>query len=182
MPTWLFVLIGLAVAGFVAWVVTSTVRQTRARKAALDRLGFAPCPDRKAWLEERVTQMEASAGDRYEVREPRRLPGDREIYYYVKTRHGSGDDSAFTEEEVLFPLGRRSAGPLRLVVKPSSIPAGLATRMLSSIAKTGSGRADALHALELPRDRSDRNLIAALGPRGATLYDLVDGSTLGVLE
>jgi hypothetical protein len=183
MPTSVFVLIGLAVAGFIAWAVTSTVRQSRARKAALDRLGFTPCPDRKAWLEERITRMEANAGDRYEVGEPRRLPGDPEIYYYVKTRHGSGDESAFAEEEILFPLERASTGPLRLVVKPSSIPSGLAARMLGSIAKMPArGRSDGLQGLELPRDRSDKNLVAALGPVGASLYDLVDGSTLGVLE
>ena len=183
MPTSVFVLIGLAVAGLVVWAVTSSVRRSRARKATLDRLGFTPCPDRKAWLEARVTTMEANPNDSYEVREPRRLPGEPEVYYYVKTRLGGADDAPFAEEEILFPLERASAGPLRLLLKPSSIPSGLATRMLASIAKMPArGGSDGLQGVELPRDRSDKNLVAALGPPGASLYDLVDGSTLGVLE
>jgi hypothetical protein len=55
--------------------------------------------------------------------------------------------------------------------------------MMGAIAKIpASGRAEDFHGLELPRDRSDKNLITALGPRGASVYDLVDSSTLGVLE
>jgi hypothetical protein len=181
MPTYLIALIALTVAGLVAWGITSSVRRSRVRKAALDRLGFLPCPDRKGWLEEMVTRREADPTNRYEVREPRRLSGDPEIFYYVKMRHGGAEDVVVAEEEILFPLQSRSA--LRLVVKPSSIPSGLATRMVSTIAKIPAGaRKDSLVGIDLPRDRSDKNLIAALGPRGASLYDLVDSSTLGVLE
>ena len=183
MPTYVFVLIGLVVAGLVGWAVASSVRQGRARKAALDRLGFVACPDRKGWLEEMVARMEANPKDRYEVREPRRLPGEPEIYHFIKMRLGGADEIAVAEEEILFPLERRSPAALQLVVKPSSIPAGLATRMIGAIAAIpGGARTDGLERLELPRDRSDKNLVAALGPRGASLYDLVDGSTLGVLE
>jgi hypothetical protein len=184
MPTTLlFVLGGVIAAALIAWAVTSDVRKTRARKATLARLGFVPCPDRQRWLEETVTRMAYDPEDRYEVREPRRLRGDAHVYYYVKHRVGGSDSPALAEEEVLFPLERRSAAAVRLIVKPSSLGTGLATRILSSIATLpGGAEPDRFQRLELPRDRGETNLIAALGPRGVSLYDLIDSSTLGMLE
>ena len=89
---------------------------------------------------------------------------------------------AFAEDELLFSLKRPSASGLVLAVKPSTLPSGLATRMLGAVA--GAHR-DAqpgdLHRLDLPLDLKDTNLLAAIGPAGASLYDLVDTHTLGVV-
>ncbi len=41
---------------------------------------------------------------------------------------------------------------------------------------------DDLHRLEIPRELKDTNLVGALGPRGANLYDLVDTSVLSVVQ
>lgn len=41
---------------------------------------------------------------------------------------------------------------------------------------------DDLQRLELPLDLKKTNLLGALGPPGANLYDLVDSPTLGVLQ
>lgn len=87
------------------------------------------------------------------------------------------------EEEVLFPLKRPSAAGLLLVVKPSSLPAGLASRMLGTLA-TGAWDAqpDDLKRLDLPADLKDTNLVGALAPSGASLYELVDTATLSVVQ
>jgi hypothetical protein len=64
------------------------------------RLGFFPCPDRKSWLEETVTRLEWNRDYRNEERDPTRLTGDQEVYYYIKVRHADRPrDDAFVEEE-----------------------------------------------------------------------------------
>jgi hypothetical protein len=183
-PIYAWVLVGLLVLALVAWAISDTYRKERARRLALDRLGLEPCPGERARLEEIVMRLEHNRGYRYEVREPRRVPGEPAIYYYVKARHhDAGDDPPMVEEELLLPLKRPSAAGLVLVVKPSSIPAGLASRILGSLA-TGpwDAQPDDLQRLELPPDLRDTNLVGALGPPGVSLYELVDSGTLSVAQ
>ena len=120
MPKYLpFVLAGLLAVGVVIWSVATQRRKRRAQVEALEQLGFQPCPDRKTWLEETVAGIENNRGFRYEVRDPKRLPGEPAVYYYVKMRHRHPDEAAVAEEEILFPLKRPSAAGLLLTVKPS---------------------------------------------------------------
>ena len=149
---------------------------------ALERLGFQRCPEEKHRLEETITALENNRGYRYEVRDARRLEGRSPVYYYVKIRHGGVDDQAVAEEEILFPLRRPSASGLVLVVKPSTLAPGPA-RLLGLLA-TGAWDAqpDDLQKLELPPDLQGTNLAGALAPAGARLYDLVDASTLSVVQ
>ena len=183
MPAYGWVLVGLLVLALVVWSVSDSYRKERARRLLLDRAGFQPCPEERERLERIVTGIENNKGHRYEVKEPRRLPGEPAIYYYVKTRHDDGDHPPMVEEELLFPLKRSSAAGLELVVKPSSIPAGLASRIMGSVA-TGpwDAQSDDLVRLELPPDLRDTNLLGALAAPGARLYDLVDGGTLSVVQ
>jgi hypothetical protein len=183
MPTYLPFVLALVVAGLVVWSLAGHYRRRRARKAALAQLGFDPCPDRKGWLEETVTRIENNRAYRYEVREPKRLRGDPDVYFYVKVRHRHPQEDAMVEEEVLFPLKRPSAAGLFLTMKPTALPAGLATRALSAMA-TGpwDAQPDDLQRLELPPDLKDSNLLAALGPPGARLHDLVDSGMLSLAQ
>jgi hypothetical protein len=58
MPVSLWItLVAVAVVGLVGWAIASSARKERARRGALDRAGFAPCPDQKGWLEETVTRV-----------------------------------------------------------------------------------------------------------------------------
>lgn len=177
-----FVLAGLLVLGLVMWSVTTERRKRRAQEDGLARLGFAPCPDRKNWLEETVAGIENNRGYRYEVHDPKCLPGGSPLYYYVKRRRDHDEDS-FAEEEILFALKRPSAAGLVLTVKPSSLAPGFATRLIGAVA-TGpwDAQPDDLQRLDLPLDLKDTNLLGALGPRGASLYDLVDTQTLSVVQ
>ena len=183
MPTYLpFVLVGLIVIGLVAWSLVGHRRRSQAQKAALEQLGFSPCPDQKRWLEETVTRIENNRGYRYEVRDEKRLRGEPAVYHYVKVRH-CHDQDAIKEEEILFPLKRPSTAGLFLTVKPSSVAPGLGTRMLRAVATAPwDSQPDDLQRLDLPPDLKDTNLVAALGPPGATLYDLVDTRTLSVVQ
>jgi hypothetical protein len=78
---------------------------------------------------------------------------------------------------------RRSNAGVVLTVKPTSLAPGLATRMLGAVA-TGpwTTQPDDLKRLELPVDLKDTNLLGALGPPGASLYDLVDAGVLSVVQ
>jgi hypothetical protein len=176
-------LAGLAVVALLARSIVAQVGRSRARAAAIEQLGLRPCPEEKARLEETVARIECNSGYRYEVRDPRRLAGEPAVYYYVKLRHRDTRDDPVVEEEILFPLKRRSAGGLVLIVKPSSLKSGLAVRMLGTLATTAfDAQPDDLHRLTLPPDLRDGNLVAALGPRGASLYDLIDERALGVAQ
>lgn len=179
----LFVPAALVVAGLVAWSIAAQRGKQRARREALEQLGFRPCLEQKQWLEETVARIENNRGYRYEVRDPKRLAGEPAVYHYVKMRHSDNRDDAVAEEEILFPLKRSSGAGLFLTVKPSSLATGLATRMLGALA-TGpwDAQPDDLHRLEIPPELGETNLVGALGPSGASLYDLIDTSTLSVIQ
>jgi hypothetical protein len=178
-----FVVVGLIVVGFLIWRIVSQRKAQLGQKLTLEQLGFRPCPDEKSWLEETVTRIENNRDFSYEVREPKRMLGEPAVYHYVKMRHRYADEAAVAEDEILFPVKRQSMGGLVLTVKPSSLPPGIATRMMGAIA-TGpwDAQPDDLHRLEIPPDLKDSNLVGALGPRGASLYDLVDTSMLSVVK
>ena len=107
------------------------------------------------------------------------------MYYYIKARHGDvhRETLPVSEEEILFLLKRPASGGLVLAVKPSSLSPGIATRLLGAIA-TGpwDAQPDDLRRIELPPDLKNTNLMGALGPPGASLYDLVDSTTLSVVQ
>jgi hypothetical protein len=175
----------LLVIGLVVWSAIAQWRRSRARQQAVERLGFAPCPEQRGWLEDVVVGIENNRGYRYEVREPRWLPGSPSIYYYRKSRcrdpHGP-DDQPVVEDEILFSVRRPSADGLVLIVKPTALASGLATRMLGAVATARwDAQPDDLRHLDLPKDLRDTNLLGALGPAGASLYDLIDAGTLGVV-
>ena len=184
MPEYLpFILVGVVVIILLVWSIKTQIMRSRGLKAALDQLGFQPCPEKKSWLEETVTRIENNKEYRYEVREPKRLPGEPAVYYYIKYRHGGVRENADAEEEILFPLKRPSSDGLILIVKPSSLAPGLATRMIGAIATAQwDAQPDDLQRLELPPDLKDTNLMGALAPSSASLYNLIDMSAISVVQ
>jgi hypothetical protein len=180
-----FLLIGIVGVGLVVWSLAAQRRRLRDQNETSQRLGFQPCPDRKAWLEETVTALENNRGYRYEVRDPRRLSGDLDVYSYTKIRHryAHEDEVAVAEQEILFPLERPAAGALVLIVKPSSLAPGIATRVLGAAASgPWDAQPDDLERLELPPILQDSNVLAALGPSGASLTDVVDAQIINVMQ
>lgn len=175
--------VGLLFVGLIVRRVVADQRKSRAEKLALDRVGFRPCAEQKSWLEETVALIENTRGYRYEVRDPKRLDGEPAVYHYVKARGRGTDDPPMVEEEILFPLRRPSSAGLVLTVKPSSLPSGLASRIMGAVA-TGpwDSQPDDLQRLELPSYLKGTNLVGVLGPPGASLHDLVDEGTLSVVK
>lgn len=177
----------MIVAGVLVVAVVIVIRsiavqrgKSRVQAEALTHLGFLPCPDQKAWLEETVAFIENNHGYHYEVHDPQRLPGEPPIYVFRQKRHRQPDEAAVAEEVVLFPLKRPSAEGLFLFVKPTSLPAGPAAAMLGTLA-TGPWDAlpDDLRRGEVPLDLKDTNLVGMLAPPNMSLYDLIDAKILG---
>ena len=173
----------LVVAAIVVWLVTAHRKQRQARQELLERAGFRPCPEEKGTLEALVARITNDRHNSYVVEQPRRTAAEPPVYYYVRVRQGDADEMRHAGEELLFRVRRRATAGVVLVVKPSSIAPGLATRLLSAVA-TGpwDTQPDDLKRLELPPDLKDTNLLGALGPPGAGLYDLVDAKTLSVVQ
>jgi hypothetical protein len=182
---WPLLLAGLVAVSLIVWSIYFQRGRRRAQIGALEQLGFRPCQDQKSKLEEIINRIENNQGFRYEVRDAKQLAGERPVYHYIKMRHRDADPdvAAVAEEEILFPLKRPSAAGLLLTVKPSSLAPGLATRLTGAIA-TGpwDAQPDDLHRLDIPPDLKNTNLVGALGPPGAKFYDLVDTSTLSVVQ
>lgn len=179
----LIVLAGLLVVGLIVRSVIAQRHSSQNRRRVLEELGFSPCPDRKEWLEQTIARLEDDRGVRYEVRNPKWLAGESPVYHYERRRHADTDEDSTGEEQILCAVKRPSADGLVLIVKPSSLAPGLATRMLGALA-TGpwDAQPDGLRRLELPPDLRETNLLGALGPPGASFYDLVDSRTLSVVQ
>jgi hypothetical protein len=179
-----FVLGGLLMMVLVTYGARAHRAKREACKQELQRLGFFACADRKGWLEQTITAIENNQGYRYEVRDPTRLTGDHELFYYTKVRHtGRPREDAHVEEEILFRLKQPPKQPLLIIVKPSAVGPGMATRILRSVA-TGpwDSQPDDLERIDIPAELQNSNLLGVLGPSGARLFDLVDAGTLSVVQ
>ena len=177
-----FVVFGVAFVVLVVWMVRRGRASDTARKARLQALGFAPCPDEAAFLVEKVTWLENNSEYRYTVERPYRASlRDRPAYYYSKSRRRQGHIAG--ADELLIPLRRPSTQAVMLFVKPTGLPAGTATKLIGGVA-TGAwdSQPDDLTKLDVPVDLRQTNLIGLLGPSGASLYDLMDLGTLSALQ
>ncbi|HSQ59636.1 MAG TPA: hypothetical protein VLT84_04305 [Acidobacteriota bacterium] len=167
---------------FIIRAIQSQGAASVALKQSTAALGFQPCPDEKGRLEEIVAKLEGNPQFRYQVEKPQRR-GNDSIYFYVKRRDAHDEQHSIAEEEFLFPLKRRTAAGLMLVVKPTAIGSGLASKMLGSLA-TGDYDAQpaGLKRIEIPSDLAGTNIIGAMGEPGHGLHDLVDPRVLTAVQ
>ena len=109
----------LVVVALAAWTFTAYRKRQKALQELLDRVGFRPCPEEQSTLEALVNRLVNDRDHHYRVEQPRRLPGEPAIYYYVKVRDARGpDDQRDAGEELLFRVRRRSSAGVMLAVKP----------------------------------------------------------------
>ena len=183
---WPLLLVGVFFAIMAVWRALALRGTREALEANLRTHGFVACPEELGALQEIVARIENSPECRYEIRDPKRLHGTPGVYAYVRVRHSlsSADSNVLPDEEdqLLLPLKRSSAGGLVLVVKPSSLEHGVATRLIGDVATADwDAQPDDLQRLELPADLRQSNLLGALGPPGATLDGLLDRRVLDVM-
>lgn len=184
MPPYLPIGIGVAVIAFVIWTVMSQRKKAAAEAESLARLGFRPCPEKAVWLRETVVALENDRQHEYSIEKAQWIEGSPPIYHYTKRRETTGEDETpYAEEELLFALRPPLRAAVVLIVKPSSMAPGLATRMIGSVA-TGpwDTQPDDLVKMDLPAELKETNLLGVLGPKGSALYDLVDQASLGAYQ
>ena len=180
------VIVGTLIVGLFVWLIVRQRAQASAERAALERFGFRPCPDKQSWLDETVARLESNSRYTFSVHDPLQLDHNPAVYYYSKTRtrqlHTS-EDNPLKVEEILFPLKRRSTDGVMLIVKPSALKPGLATDLIGLMA---SGPWDAqpedLEKIEIPIELADSNVVQAFGPRAGSLTELVDVKSLDALK
>ena len=156
-----------------------SIRKTRRRQAAENQLllqnGFQPCEGEKARLEAVVRSLRRSSD--WEVRRAWKRTGmDGPVYWYEASADGGRDHSRLAADEFLCTLRRPSKQPFVLYLKPQPFKNGFASRMLEKlIAVTNEA---GLEALARPENGPATALLAAFGPKGARLSDLLDEATL----
>ncbi len=177
-----FVIFAVGFAGLILWILLKDRTSAAKRARELSELGFRPCGPEAHALAERVSRLENNSEYRYEVQAPLCLSlGEKAVYQYTKERRRQGHVVAV--QELLLSLERPAPDGLVLFYKPSSLRRGTTTTLISHLA-TGAwdARPDDVVPLDIPVDLQQGNLIGALAPAGASLYDLIDPKTLAQLE
>jgi len=179
-------LVATVVGALIVYSIVASSVKRRATRLALERLGFRPCPDETGRILEALRRIEGDPELSCDVRDLRKLDERSPIYHFTKVIHrGKGHDPV-TEQEILFPMRRASRDGCVLVVKPTALGRGFATRLIATlVTKMNAGAKDGLerlHRLQLGAEYANGNLIAALGPRDARVFDLIDGPTVDVAK
>lgn len=179
---WPFVILACCLTALVAWSLAHHRARSARRVRALAELGFTPCNSETEALGERVVRLANCSRYDHRVLAPQRatLEG-RAVYWYFAEMRRQGETAS--SEQILLPLARRVPDALILYYKPSALARGARSALIAKIA-TGpwDTRADDLVPLDIPIDHQQGNLIAAMAPAGASLYDLIDRKTLALLE
>lgn len=151
-------------------------------KQAATAAGFQACPEEAAKIQEIVTRIEGNPKYLYRIEKPQRR-GSEPVYFYVKRRDAQDQEHAIAEEEILFPLKRRTAAGLLLVVKPSALGSGIASKMIGSLATgTYDSQPAGMKRIEIPSELAGKNIIGAMGEPGHGLRDLVDPRVLAAAQ
>ena len=176
-------IVAVAVGALIVYSILTSVTKRRATRIALERLGFRPCPGETDRILEALRCIEGDPALECDVRDPRKLDERAPIYHFTKVLHSGKGHDRVTEEEILFPMRRRSRESCVLVVKPTALGRGFATRLIATlVTRTNVQSNDGLERLHLGAEFANGNLIAALGPRDARVFDLVDGPTVDVAK
>lgn len=160
----------LLVAFLFGRAIWSNIATSKAESGRLKLAGYVPCLDKVEYLKQRVELLRNHA--RIEILQPHKSNTRSATLYRYNVRIKSGDDIVVAEE-FLFPIKRDSSAPFALFVLPVKLDDGRARRLLQSIlAKTNKLIPPNTEQIEVPRLLRSR-ILTALGPPGATLYELV---------
>ncbi|MFA6449348.1 MAG: hypothetical protein WCX65_07775 [bacterium] len=180
-----------AAAGVVILIAVFAVaaggRRAKALNAFLSANGFAPCEDSKSDIGILAADLEQTdESSRFTIKNPATATHcDKEIYYYIKQREIKGDinESGPSEfGEFLFPFDRKSDLPVILYMVPLSAPEALIKKLIGPMVAVAD-RFDhkRIAKIALPRELQTSKIIAAYGPPGASIYDLISASEMSLI-
>ncbi len=168
--------LGAFILALAAFAAVRTLRQRHEENTFLEDAGFTLCPEDRDDIEILVRDMENCAdSNSFRVIRPActYLHG-RPVYFYTKARHFSTDAAPAEFQEFLFEFNRKSDLPVILYMPPVAIPESILKRVIGPmIGLCDAYKRENLVKLDLPRELQASKLIAAYGPPGAGLYDLL---------
>lgn len=106
----------------------------------------------------------------------------KELFFYTKYRHLAGRNFVWFDE-FLFRFKRGSDKPVIVYLSVSGIPEVYKNRLVGPIVGMADAfRHDLLVKLETPRALEGGNVLAAFGPPGSSLFDLLDSTELSLIQ
>jgi hypothetical protein len=164
--------------------VVMLIKQGGAIKKNMDFLksqGFSDCPAEEEKVFETFISFEntifgAVRSSRYQLVKcmVNRAMG-AEVYYLRVRKNSSAKGSTRTEENFIFPLKRDEEKPVMIILNPQRLK-GLLKRAMTGL--LGSDWGDVFTRIDLPIDVPQDKVLAAFGPRGASLYSLIDSGMM----
>jgi hypothetical protein len=177
---------GLAIGAAVALVVLAVaggIRRARAQQAAKERQlvqnGFRPCDGDSRQLTAVVRTLHDST--EVEVCKPWKRDGaDAAIYWYEVSTPSSDEHPRVAADEFLCRIQRTSRQPFVLYLAPVKLAPGLGTKLLEGVLAMSAP--PSLHKLEVPQPLRSRGVLAAYGPAGTSIRELLDDDDLALLS
>jgi hypothetical protein len=176
-------LVGLAaVLAVVGLVIATAMRKARARAAAraqtLADSGFRAC-DAEA---ERLRAIASELRDvpRLALRKPWKCATPNgSIYWYEVSEPTGADEQRHAADEFLCSLARRSKQPFVLYLAPPGLGNGFGAKVIKTFIRGGAPAG--LQEIAVQRSERTEHILAAFGPRGAALGDVLDDDQLAQL-
>jgi hypothetical protein len=172
----LLAILGVAAAALLVRTILHDIRRRKAADKAMADLGFKPCPDDVASLQEKVRELHSDSD--VEVRHAEKLATRGGPVYRYEV-HSADRETPDACEELLFPLARKSERPLVLFMMPDGLAEGFGRTMLEKLTTALAPRDLAPLTVPTPLRATIFN---ALGPAGTTLEDLIDDRDLTALR
>jgi hypothetical protein len=173
---WIIVLAGVVAAA--ALLVLSRRREGGGTTRRLQTLGFSPCDEEANTIAESIAAIHDNPRYRFSVRNPMRAEVDSDTVYYCEAQRQRHENASVALEFVV-PLRRPTLEAVLLVIKPTSVPHGMVTRLIGNIATASwDAQPGGIERLDLPRELQDGNIIAACGPAGSGVPDLIQPNVL----
>ena len=164
-------------------LIMNSVRRARARleqqRQLLVQSGYRQCDPTEARRLEGLVRTLHGDNDLHVRRPWKRGQDDDTVYWYEVSTESSHDHHRVASDEFLCTLRRSSRAPLVLFLKPAGmgegIGASLVRQVIAATAPPG------LHALDLRSVAGADRFLAAFGPLGETLRDLLHDDAMNVL-
>jgi len=185
-PT-VMILIAVIAVLLVFGIVAGAKKQMALNKkmeAFLKANGFESCKERSEYILAMVRSLGQCREERtFSIRNPKRAKFQgKEVFFYEKHRYTTGRNIILFEE-FLFPFNRKSDKPVVIYLGARELP-DIFKKSLMGLENGvyDSCRHDMLKKLEIPRALHGGSVLAAFGPPGASLFDLLDSKELTIVQ
>ena len=174
------ILVAAVLIGLVVWKLSAGAGVAKKKQEFLERQSFAPCKEQADYLVQMYQYMAPLAKrGQGKVESPLMRSGARGQTYYFYYTETSRREGGFGGEEVfLLPLQRATTAPVALLLVPGNIKGMGRNVIKAAFDMFAKFLGEDLVEIELPPDADSERIVAAFGPPGSSLYDLLDRDTV----